>query len=147
MSRKGKMTRRISVIAAMLMILFVMTGCGTESVKNEKVTAEQVVSAIDSIGYVGDASYFPDSLRLRDIRGILRDFYPSFRPDQFDEYARRWKLPPRDALKRYSRGMKVKLMFAAVLLTKKTSPFLLVSEPPFMVKDASPTDASPDIDW
>ena len=69
----------------------------------------------DSIGYVGDASYFPESLRLRDVRAILRDFYPSFSPERFDALAQRWQLPPRDALKRYSRGMKVKLMFAAVL--------------------------------
>lgn len=69
----------------------------------------------DSIGYIGDASYFPDALRLRDVRAILRDFYPSFSPERFDELAQRWQLPPKDALKRYSRGMKVKLMFAAAL--------------------------------
>ena len=69
----------------------------------------------DSIGYIGDASYFPEQLRLRDIRGILRDFYPSFSPERFDALAECWQLPPRVSLKRYSRGMKVKLMFAAAL--------------------------------
>ncbi|MBR1820088.1 MAG: ABC transporter ATP-binding protein [Clostridia bacterium] len=69
----------------------------------------------DSIGYIGDASYFPGTMRLSDIKTILRDFYPSFRPDRFDGYVERWQLPPKEKLKNYSRGMKVKLMFAAVL--------------------------------
>lgn len=69
----------------------------------------------NSIGYVGDASYFPDSLRLRNVRAILQAFYPSFSPERFDALAERWQLPARETLKRYSRGMKVKLMFASVL--------------------------------
>lgn len=69
----------------------------------------------DSIGYIGDASYFPSGMRLADIRTILRDFYPSFQAQRFDDCVRRWQLPPREKLKDYSRGMKVKLMFAAVL--------------------------------
>ncbi len=87
---------------------------GSSSINGIRFEADPVAYR-DSIGYIGDASYFPDSLRLRDIRSILRDFYPSFSPERFDALAKRWQLPPRDSLKRYSRGMKVKLMFAAVL--------------------------------
>ncbi len=69
----------------------------------------------DQIGYIGDASYFPANLTLRHIRGILRDFYPSFDPARFDRYVADWNLPVKDRIKSFSRGMKVKLMFASVL--------------------------------
>ena len=69
----------------------------------------------DAIGYIGDASYFPGELTHEDIRVILKDFYPSFRPDQYDDYIRRWELPAKEKIRTYSRGMKVKLMFAAAL--------------------------------
>ena len=67
------------------------------------------------IGYVGDASYFPKDFTLRDIREILADFYPSFDTENFDRLAARWELPAKPKIKTYSRGMKVKLMFASVL--------------------------------
>ena len=69
----------------------------------------------ESIGYVGDSSYFPAGLTAKTIRGILKDFYPTFDETRYDEYCRRWKLPEKEPLKTYSRGMKVKLMFASVL--------------------------------
>ena len=69
----------------------------------------------DSIGYIGDSAYFPPELTCRDIRKILRDFYPSFDGDKFDACVRQWDLPEKTRVKTYSRGMKVKLMFAAVL--------------------------------
>lgn len=69
----------------------------------------------DAIGYIGDSAYFPPELTCRDIRKILRDFYPSFDGDKYDAYARQWDLPEKARVKTYSRGMKVKLMFAAVL--------------------------------
>lgn len=67
------------------------------------------------IGYVGDSSYFPEDMNAGSIRMVLKDFYPSFRPEEFDQYMEKWKLPLKDKIKTYSRGMKVKLMFAAVL--------------------------------
>ena len=69
----------------------------------------------DAIGYIGDSAYFPPELTCRDIRKILRDFYPSFDGDKFDACVRQWDLPEKTRVKTYSRGMKVKLMFAAVL--------------------------------
>ena len=69
----------------------------------------------DAIGYIGDSAYFPPELTCRDIRKILRDFYPSFDGDKFDACVRQWDLPEKARVKTYSRGMKVKLMFAAVL--------------------------------
>ncbi|MBE5997162.1 MAG: ABC transporter ATP-binding protein [Lachnospiraceae bacterium] len=69
----------------------------------------------ESIGYVGDSSYFPSGLTAKSLRTIMKDFYPTFDPVRYDEYCRKWKLPEKEMLKTYSRGMKVKLMFASVL--------------------------------
>ena len=69
----------------------------------------------NSIGYIGDSSYFPKDLTLRDIRSILASFYPSFDKDKFDAYIERWSLPAKEKVSGFSRGMKVKLMFASVL--------------------------------
>jgi ABC-2 type transport system ATP-binding protein len=69
----------------------------------------------DQIGYIGDSSYFPQELNLKNIRTILKDFYPSFHPEIFDRYVKQWQLPAKEKIKTYSRGMKVKLMFASVL--------------------------------
>ena len=69
----------------------------------------------ESIGYIGDEVYFPDNFRIRDIRSVLRDFYKTFRTEKFDELTKRWKLDGKMAVKDFSRGMKVKLMFASVL--------------------------------
>ena len=69
----------------------------------------------ESIGYIGDEFYFPDNFRIRDIRSVLRDFYKTFRTEKFDELTKRWKLDGKLAVKDFSQGMKVKLMFASVL--------------------------------
>ncbi len=69
----------------------------------------------EQIGYVGDSSYFPVTMNLKAIRSILKDFYKSFRPEVFDAYVEKWKLPAKKKIKDYSRGMRVKLMFASVL--------------------------------
>ena len=78
----------------------------------------------DSIGYIGDSSYFPGRLALKDIRKILRQFYPSFDGDAFDALVQKWELPEKTKIDTYSRGMKVKLMFAAAL-SRKTKLLIL----------------------
>lgn len=73
------------------------------------------VKYLEAIGFVGDSSYFPEDLNLRQIRSILKDFYSTFRPEEFDHYVKHWRLPERARIKGFSRGMKVKLMFASIL--------------------------------
>lgn len=73
------------------------------------------VKYLEAIGFVGDSSYFPEDMNLRQIRSILKDFYPTFRPEEFDRYVKRWHLPEKGKIKGFSRGMKVKLMFASIL--------------------------------
>ena len=69
----------------------------------------------EMIGYVGDESYFPQELKVKDIGGILKNFYPTFRNERWNELLKQWQLPTNQKVKEYSRGMKVKLMFAAAL--------------------------------
>lgn len=69
----------------------------------------------ESIGYIGDEFYYPVSFTVRNIRGILKNFYPSFNTKKFDALLQEWKLSEKMKVKDFSRGMKVKLMFASVL--------------------------------
>ena len=69
----------------------------------------------EKIGYVGDESYFPDHFKIKHIRTILKDFYPTFSADKFNGFIRDWNLPENKLIKDFSRGMKVMLMFASVL--------------------------------
>lgn len=79
------------------------------------ITFEQdPVSYRDKIGYIGDSAYFPENMNIGNIRSILKDFYPSFRPEEFDRLVKEWQLPLKGKIKTFSRGMKVKLMFAVV---------------------------------
>lgn len=80
-----------------------------------KTYQEDPISYKECIGYIGDESYFPKELKVKDIRMLLNMSYPTFRKEQFDRMVEKWKLPDNQKLQEFSRGMKVKLMFAAVL--------------------------------
>lgn len=69
----------------------------------------------EKIGYVGDESYFPDHFKIKHIRNVIKDFYPTFSEDKFNGFIRNWNLPENKLIKDFSRGMKVMLMFASVL--------------------------------
>ncbi len=87
---------------------------GTVTIDGLRFDADPVAYR-DSIGYIGDSSYFPRQMNLRDIRTILKDFYPSFDAAAFDAMTAKWDLPEKEKIDAYSRGMKVMLMFASVL--------------------------------
>lgn len=76
---------------------------------------EDPVAYKERIGYIGDEFYFPDNFTVKNIRSTLRNFYLSFSEEKFDELLHRWDLPEKKPIKDFSRGMKVKLMFASVL--------------------------------
>lgn len=69
----------------------------------------------ESIGYIGDEFYYPNNFKVRDIRGILKNLYPTFSVGRFDDILRKWNLSEKMKVQDFSRGMKVKLMFASVL--------------------------------
>ncbi len=76
---------------------------------------EDAVTYKEQIGYIGDEFYFPDNFRVKNIRKVLQNFYPTFSAEKFDGFLQRWKLPEKKSIKDFSRGMKVMLMFASVL--------------------------------
>ncbi len=77
--------------------------------------SEAPIEYKEVIGFIGDESYFPKELKLTDIRSISKAFYKSFREEEFDKLVARFKLPMKQKISEFSRGMKVKLMFAVAL--------------------------------
>lgn len=76
---------------------------------------ENPIGYKESIGFIGDESYFPQEFTVKNVKDILSDFYPSFREADFMSMIKNWNLPENKKLKDFSRGMKVKLMFASIL--------------------------------
>ena len=76
---------------------------------------EDPIKYREMIGYIGDENYFPKTYNIKNVRTVLADFYPTFDKNIFDDYISRWNLPINKKIEDFSRGMKVKLMFAAVL--------------------------------
>ena len=76
---------------------------------------EDAVRYKECIGYIGDAFYYPENFTIKNIRGILKNFYSTFSVEKFNELLQKWKLSDKLKVKDFSRGMKVKLMFASVL--------------------------------
>ena len=69
----------------------------------------------NKIGFIGDSSYFPAGFTARDIRSILKSFYNTFDEKAFNGLLEKWDLPEKMKVREMSRGMNVKLMFAAAL--------------------------------
>lgn len=69
----------------------------------------------ECIGYIGGDFYYPYNFTVKNIRGLLKNFYTTFSVEKFDEMLRKWKLSDKMKVKDFSQGMKVKLMFASVL--------------------------------
>lgn len=76
---------------------------------------EQPVAYKEAIGFVGDSDGFLPDFTVKNIRSICRDFYSAFREQKFNDYMKKWKLPEKKKIKEFSRGMRVKLMFAIAL--------------------------------
>ena len=79
------------------------------------------------IGYVADECYFPDTVALKEVKSILKNFYPTFDENKFDAYASSWGLPSDKTVKEFSKGMKMKLMLAGVL--SRETKLLILDEP------------------
>ncbi len=81
----------------------------------------------DIIGYISDECYFPERFKTEDIIKTLRDFYKSFNEAKFKSYMNKWGLPQNKKIKDFSKGMKMKLMFASVL--SRETKLLVLDEP------------------
>lgn len=69
----------------------------------------------EKIGYVSSVSYFPPTMTVKSAAALLAQFYPTFSREKFYHYIKTWNLPEKKKFMKFSTGMMVKLMFAAVL--------------------------------
>lgn len=93
-----------------------LSNCDKGVVKVNGITYEEnPIAYKESIGYIGDESYFPKEFRIKDVKRILKQFFPSFHEETFEDYISKWNLSEKKKIGEYSRGMKVKLMFASIL--------------------------------
>lgn len=76
---------------------------------------ENPVKYKESIAYVGDEPYFVKGMKIKTIKKTLKDFYTTFDEKKFDLLIKKYNLPVNKKIDNFSRGMKVKLMFACVL--------------------------------
>lgn len=81
----------------------------------------------DMIGYIPDECMFPTMFTLKDITKLMSSFYSSFDQEKFMKLAEKWNLSSTKKIKDYSKGMKMKLMFATVLCRK--TKLLILDEP------------------
>lgn len=80
---------------------------------HDNLTEEQLVK--QDIGVVLDECFFHDTLRPRDLCKILAPVWQDWDSGLFRDYLDKFKLPEKQFIKEFSRGMKMKLSLAAAL--------------------------------
>lgn len=75
---------------------------------------EDPVGYTDQIGYITDESYLLPDIKVSVLEKLMAQFYPSFRPEVFRDYLKRWEIRDQK-IRQCSKGMKLRIMFAAVL--------------------------------
>lgn len=76
---------------------------------------EDEIKYKDQIGYIADECYLPGEYTAAKLAAILAGFYPSFQKKVFYNYLTKWNLPKDQKIKEFSKGMKVRIMFACAL--------------------------------
>ncbi|OPJ55863.1 ABC transporter ATP-binding protein [Alkalithermobacter paradoxus] len=99
---------------------------GEIRVFGKKYTDDEVAFK-DMIGFISDENYFPGTFTTKDIVKTMKSFYTSFDEKKFKAYIEKWKLPEGKMVKNFSKGMKMKLMFASVL--SRETKLLILDEP------------------
>lgn len=84
---------------------------GMDNIKDERKVKEQ-------IGVVFDESYFHGEFNAGDISKIMRNVFRSWDDSLFDRYLTEFRLPKDKVIKKYSKGMKMKLGIASALAHK-----------------------------
>lgn len=89
--------------------------CDSGSIKIDGISyADDPVRYKESMAYVGDECYFTKGLNVKNVKQTLKEFYPTFDSEKFDSLIEKYNLPINKNIINFSRGMKVKLMFATV---------------------------------
>lgn len=79
------------------------------------------------IGYVSDECYFLDSMKCADVNKSMKMFYTTYDEGKFKNYLKKWGIKLDSKVKDLSKGMKTKLMLAAVL--SRETKLLVLDEP------------------
>lgn len=79
------------------------------------------------IGFVYDENYFYEELNAIDLRRVIGSFYEEWDDGAYRLYLERFKLPPKKAIKTFSKGMKMKLSLAMAL--SHHAQLLIMDEP------------------
>ncbi len=79
------------------------------------------------IGVVLDESFFPEILKINNIKTIMKNIYPNWDNDLFEQYLKRFKLTNNQPLKELSKGMRKKLEIITAL---SHHPRLLILDEP-----------------
>jgi len=87
---------------------------GVIEIFGEPVSVENAAIR-DDIGVVYDSSSFPHNLNPRQISKAMRHIYSTWDDPMFNEYLTRFKLPEKQKVGEYSRGMTMKLAIAVAL--------------------------------
>lgn len=100
--------------------------------KNDKGEVEVLGSGnIDNvkqdIGVVLDNSFFPEILRIKEIRSVMKPIYKNWDDELFSKYIKQFGLNENSKIKHLSKGMKKKLEISAALAHKPK--FLILDEP------------------
>ena len=93
----------------------------------EKKYSDDNISFKEIIGFIADECYFPESFKAKDIINTFKGFYKTFDEVKFKRYMERWNLPYDKKIKDFSKGMKMRLMFASVL--SRETKLLILDEP------------------
>lgn len=93
---------------------------GFDNIENELEIKEK-------IGVVLDESYFPDNLMPKDISIIMNNIYKNWNKSSFLQYLKQFKIPEDKIVKKFSKGMKMKLSIAVAL---SHNPQLLILDEP-----------------
>jgi len=92
------------------------------------VDSEQLRGAnLESIGYVSENQKLPEWMTVDVFLAYMRPFYPTWDRDLERRLVKRFELPPKQKLKRLSRGMRMKAALASALAFH---PRLLVLDEP-----------------
>lgn len=84
---------------------------GKDHIQNE-------IEIKDKIGVVFDENFFPDIFTPSEIGSYMSGIYRNWESFTFREYLKKFELPETKAIKDFSKGMKVKLVFAVALSHK-----------------------------
>ncbi len=101
-----------TTIKAILNLIF--KDSGEITVLGQTLTDKDAILK-EQIGVVLDESFFHDSLTAKQVSLIMKNVYTQWNEDVFFSYIERFELPPTQAVKEYSRGMKMKLSIAVAL--------------------------------